>query len=146
VPLRRGHWTRSAEDVTHAHLSRWPTEFDADYEEMVISDWQAVNASSGVFDYPSVYRVLHAEDPQANHPIREDESPYRIAGYFKDGFDAFARWGNSIAGPMPYVTGRASPPSGSWRSPAPGKTPDRHRAAAPPIRAGLRSLGQPEAA
>ena len=35
------------------------------------------------------YTIEHRNDPLKNHPISEEETLYRIAGYFKDGFAAF---------------------------------------------------------
>jgi Protein-arginine deiminase (PAD) len=83
------HWTRSAETVHHAHIGGWPTEFDVDYDEMTRQEAQAAAVSTTTFEIMSLYRILHANDPLSNHPVSEPENLYRIAGYFKDGFDEF---------------------------------------------------------
>jgi Protein-arginine deiminase (PAD) len=83
------HWTRSSERVHRAQLGGWPTDFDVDYDEMARAEAQAVAASTASFEVMSLYRILHANDPLSNHPDSEQENLYRIACYFKDGFDEF---------------------------------------------------------
>jgi hypothetical protein len=75
--------------VFHAALGGWPTGFDPDFQEMNQSDAMAVAVSTTTYEACSIYRLLHSADKLANHPIAEPETLYRIAGYFKDGFDEF---------------------------------------------------------
>jgi len=46
-----------------------------------------------------IYALQHEGDPLTNHPISEPETLYRIAGYFKDGFEKFANY------PVDYCQG-----------------------------------------
>jgi hypothetical protein len=94
------HWTRATERVSRASLSNIPTPFDKNYE-----DYRTVKARemNQIFSNPfgelaevfapwpyfDLWALEHANDPLKNHPVYEPESLYRIAGYFKDGFDAF---------------------------------------------------------
>lgn len=86
------HWTRAAERVYRADIRGWPTDFDVDYDEMNRAEALAVAVSTTTFEVMSLYRILHGNDPLANHPSSEAESLYRIAGYFKDGFDEFKNY------------------------------------------------------
>jgi hypothetical protein len=90
---RTWHWTRLTEDIWHARLSNWPTEFDSDFEEMWLSTYHAIEVSYGTIEFPSLYEILHRDDPKKNHPIQEFESLARIADYFKDGFELFKNIG-----------------------------------------------------
>ena len=94
------HWTRAAERVDHASLSNVPTPFDKNYQEMRTMNARSMAATSSTlgdagaeaisplpyFDY---WKIAHGNDPLKNHPVQEAETLYRIAGYFKDGFNAF---------------------------------------------------------
>lgn len=86
---RTWHWTRAGESVYAARLSRLPSTFDPQYDEMIVSLGSSVASSTIVFDRPSVFHTVHASDELANHPELELETLQRIAGYFKDGFDEF---------------------------------------------------------
>jgi len=83
------HWTRAGERIDRAAIGTWPTPFDADYDEMNRSEALAVAVSTTTYEVMSLYRILHGNDPLSNHPVSEAENLYRIAGYFKDGFDEF---------------------------------------------------------
>jgi Protein-arginine deiminase (PAD) len=94
------HWTRSSERVSRANMANMPTEFDADYAEYKDAKRaamyyelpsRALDIISN-FSMPNWYTVRHADDPLSNHPISEFETLYRIASYFKDGFDAFKNY------------------------------------------------------
>jgi hypothetical protein len=69
------HWTRAAEKVARASLQKLPSVFDRE------GTWES--------PFQMLWLIEHDNDPLKNHPIDEPETLYRIAGYFKDGFDAF---------------------------------------------------------
>jgi len=77
------------ESVHRAALAHAPTPFDADYDEMARAEALAAAWSTAKWEVMSLYRILHGDDPLSIHPIPEAENLYRIAGYFKDGFDEF---------------------------------------------------------
>ena len=91
------HWTRSSERVNRADRANMPTDFDPDYEEMKRAKAIAANTdiqSAGAEAISPIaildtYTIQHSNDPLTNHPASEPETLYRIAGYFKDGFDPF---------------------------------------------------------
>ncbi|MDQ3776904.1 MAG: protein-arginine deiminase domain-containing protein [Pseudomonadota bacterium] len=123
------HWTRSAERVHRASIGAWPTDFDADYEEMNRSDALAVAVSTTKYEVLSLYRLLHANDPLANHPVSEPENLYRIAGYFKDGFEEFKNYrGDFCEGD----TGKAHPRQDQYEADI-QKVMDRIRRANPNV-------------
>jgi hypothetical protein len=96
---RTWHWTRAGENVYVARLAKWASTFDPQFEEMHASMASAIAASTTSFELESIYHLLHAHDPLANHPEAEPETLYRIAGYFKDGFDEFRNY------PVAYCDG-----------------------------------------
>ena len=94
---RTWHWTRAAERVNHASLSRKRTEFDPDFEQYRAAKARSMHhdpfgaAANAISPIPTIdlWAIDHADDPLRNHPVSEPEDLQRIAGYFKDGFDAF---------------------------------------------------------
>jgi len=98
------HWTRTSDGVAHAILSNMPTQFDKEYKESQqlkisrIPDWldplaaefeRLQLAKEGISPIFDVYAYRHENDPLKSHPAMDGDNLYRIAGYFKDGFDAF---------------------------------------------------------
>ena len=96
---RTWHWTRAGESVYVARLAKWPSPFDPEHDEMVLSMGSAVAASTTTFEVASIYHLLHANEPLANHPREEPETLRWIAEYFKDGFDEFKNY------PVDYCAG-----------------------------------------
>jgi hypothetical protein len=97
------HWTRAGERVNRASQSNIPTEFDKNYQEyktlQARSQLQIFNNPFGElaeafapWPYFDLWALEHKNDPLQSHPISENETLYRIAGYFKDGFDAFKNY------------------------------------------------------
>ena len=90
------HWTRKSERVDHASLSNIPTPYDKSYKDYVdtnrlsaAQDSKLSVEAAMVQPYFDFWKIQHGNDPLANHPVPEAETLYRIAGYFKDGFDPF---------------------------------------------------------
>lgn len=90
------HWTRKSERVDHASLSNIPTPYDKSYANYVdtnrlsaAQDSKVSVEAAMVQPYFDFWKIEHGNDPLANHPVPEAETLYRIAGYFKDGFDPF---------------------------------------------------------
>lgn len=93
------HWTRAGEKVAVAHAVRRPSPLDPDFKEMWRALYQSIEASTGVFDIPSYFEILHRDDPYINHPILINEDLAYIANCFKDGFDEFKNY------PVDYCQG-----------------------------------------
>jgi hypothetical protein len=108
------HWTRSGDGVARADLANLPTPFDKEYKQRQallvsrIAEWLdplakefmrlqlAAEGLSPIFD---VYAYRHENDPYKNHPVMDQDDLRRIAGYFRDGFDAFKN------APVDYCSG-----------------------------------------
>lgn len=95
------HWTRASERVSRASLSNVPSEFDKNFQEMKTLKARSQNQNDPMgqwvdaiapWPYFDLWNMEHANDPLKNHPVTEPETLYRIAGYFKDGFDAFKNY------------------------------------------------------
>jgi hypothetical protein len=85
---RTWHWTRSAEKVNRARLSSTPSEFDQNFPEF--KRVQRLSDADAVLTLPfDLWAASHPNEPLTNHPVSEPETLYRIAGYFKDGFEEF---------------------------------------------------------
>jgi hypothetical protein len=89
---RTWHWTRAGESVYSATLAKFPSTFDPQYDEMIVSLGASVATSTQTFDKPSTFHTMHSKDDLANHPKLEPETLLSIAGYFKDGFDEFRNY------------------------------------------------------
>lgn len=83
------HWTRSGERVAAARVGKWPTELDAEFEEMWLSLYQSLYSTNPDFELPSLFEIQHKNDPRTNHPVVITEDLAYIANCFKDGFDEF---------------------------------------------------------
>jgi hypothetical protein len=83
------HWTKAGEKVAVAHVSRQPSPLDPDFKEMWRATYMSIEASTGVFDIPSYYEIMHRNAPYLNHPILVEEDLAYIGNCFKDGFDEF---------------------------------------------------------
>lgn len=94
------HWTRASERVDRAALSNVPTPYDKNYPDFVSTKRQSDAAAANKIMHTDVdslmglpyfdfWKIQHGDDPLSNHPVPEGETLYRIAGYFKDGFDPF---------------------------------------------------------
>lgn len=69
------HWTRKGEKLAHASLQKDPTSYDLQ------GKWES--------PFGMLWLIEHENDPIKNHPKLDFETLEYIAGFYKDGFDAF---------------------------------------------------------